>query len=76
MEGNFITVKFGPANSRTLNLAHYPTIQSILTDSALQHDLGFGSNVEAMVSGAARSSGPLYAGDEVTIVTKANTKGC
>ena len=69
-----VTIAYS-GNSITKNVAAGTTVGSILTDANLKAVLGFGQNIEAQVNGAsAESAVVLSDGDELDLVTKANTK--
>jgi hypothetical protein len=62
-------------NSITKNVATGTTVGSILGDANLKAVLGFGGNIEAQVNGASAASAVVLSdGDELDLVTKANTK--
>jgi len=66
-----VTVSFGPGNSVTKN---YNNTEEIRNDKVLAQLLGFSpENTEIHVNGTAYH-GELFDGDEVTLVTKANSK--
>ena len=69
-----IKIKFGPNNSVEKAVDQYPTVDDILRDDDLKALMGFGNNVEAHVNGNAGVS-ILQDNDEVTLVTRASTKG-
>jgi len=69
-----ISISFGLNNTVEKPVEHYSTIDSILRDANLQQMLGFGANVEARVNGVSGVT-HLQDGDEVTLVSRANSKG-
>lgn len=69
-----ITVRYGVNNEVKRDAGAYPTVDKVLNDADLKQFLGFGSNVEARVNGTSDVS-RLTDGDEVDIVSRANTKG-
>jgi hypothetical protein len=66
-----VTVSFGPANSVTRNI---DSTEALKADRALYAFLGASAeNTEVHVNGTAYH-GELFDGDEVSLVTKANSK--
>jgi hypothetical protein len=71
-----IVVQFGRDNEIRKPAAQFPTVNTVVNSATLKNALGFGSNVEAHVNGAAVNGGfALRSGDVVTLITRANSKG-